>query len=169
MNPYEIKIEEVRKMKLDELYPILCQMKEEGDPTSLEIELQTTRTTTKTCPKCQGTKQKDQLGQLGKQCKKCKGNGYIKLTTQNQIQEIDINYVHERVKYGFKLNFPITYYLNKWYNEYPSTKNVTVLGFGTCKIWYFTDEIEKREILARRFILEAISTPGNIQVDDTDD
>ncbi len=61
---------------------------------------------------------------------------------------------YSQVKNGINVEFPIHYIIDKWYEEYPSSKRVKILGYGKFSLSNFKEEIEKRETIMRRIILE---------------
>ena len=63
---------------------------------------------------------------------------------------------YHQIKFGTKLIIPIRYLIEEWYEMYPTTKKVRVLGFGKFNITEFTDEIEEREKALRKAIEEEI-------------
>lgn len=60
------------------------------------------------------------------------------------------------IKNGFKIKFPIHYLIEEWYNLYPSTKRVSIQGYGKFKMDDFMEEVDKRKALLRTVIMENI-------------
>lgn len=61
---------------------------------------------------------------------------------------------YEQAKNGIKIKFPIQYIINQWYDMYPSTKNARILGYGKTNIQNLLDEIEERNSIMRKIIIE---------------
>lgn len=61
---------------------------------------------------------------------------------------------YEEAKNGIRINFPITYIIKQWYEEYPSTRKAKIMGYGKLNITDFEEEIENREAIMRNIIQE---------------
>ena len=46
----------------------------------------------------------------------------------------------ERIKFGRKVKIPIWYITNEWFEVYPSSAKIKILGYGKFKIWDFMEE-----------------------------
>lgn len=70
----------------------------------------------------------------------------------------------EQVKNGVYLRFPIYYYTNKWFEEYPSSRTVNIKGHGKFQLTMFMKDKEARETIMRQVIINnvddgSITTP----------
>lgn len=61
---------------------------------------------------------------------------------------------YDEAKNGIKINFPIHYIINEWYEMYPTTKTAKILGHGKAEITNILEEIEERNTLMRTIIKE---------------
>jgi len=58
------------------------------------------------------------------------------------------------VKQGIDLNIPIWYFTEEWYTLYPENKRAAIKGYGKYEIKKLMEEIDKREDIMRKTILE---------------
>lgn len=88
----------------------------------------------------------------------------------NQIPEWDFATLHEqflglepdkktieKVKFGIKLKFNVNRIINNWFETFPRTNKVRILGVGMADLDEFTDEIDERKALMISFILSMYS------------
>lgn len=61
---------------------------------------------------------------------------------------------YEQVKEGVRIKVPIWYITQEWYELYPSSKKMLILGFGKFRISDFMNEKDERDRIMRRLILE---------------
>lgn len=61
---------------------------------------------------------------------------------------------YQKAKNGIKIEFPIHYIINEWYEAYPSTKRAKIIGYGKVKITELMDEIEDRNAIMREIVFE---------------
>ena len=59
-----------------------------------------------------------------------------------------------QVKNGIKINVPIWYYTEQWYELHPENKRVTIKGHGKHPINEFMEELDAREDIMRKVIIE---------------
>ena len=75
-----------------------------------------------------------------------------------QAQPDDIKQVYNQeildLKRGILTNVPIIYLLNNWFTPYPITRTVGVTGLGKYDIQAFYDDVQERENIIRKIILE---------------
>lgn len=75
-----------------------------------------------------------------------------------KAMEDDINPKYRKLlqqaKHGIKIKIPIYYITQEWYELYAPGKTVGVQGHGKYNMQEFMDEIEEREKLLRKIILE---------------
>ena len=57
-------------------------------------------------------------------------------------------------KNGITIEVPIQYLTKKYYEEYPSSKKAKILGFGKLALTKLWEEIEKRENLLKKLIID---------------
>ena len=81
----------------------------------------------------------------------------------NALKTLDIPKEHQdtysTIKYGKHINIPIWYITQTWYSLHPSTKKVTILGYGKYELSTFMEEIELRDSLMRNMLLMAMQNP----------
>lgn len=63
---------------------------------------------------------------------------------------------YRKVKDGINLFVPIHYILEGWFKRYPQRRNVKIKGYGTTSINKWMDEIEVREEIMRKEIINNI-------------
>lgn len=71
-------------------------------------------------------------------------------------KELEKEYREEtlRAREGLSIKVPIYYLTEGWYETYPSTGRAKVIGFGKFPLKELMEEIEKREALLRKIIME---------------
>lgn len=74
---------------------------------------------------------------------------------------VENNKIKNKIKYGINLQIPIYYITNEYYEIYPQSKKVNIKGFGKIDIDIFMNELEDRENLMRKIIIEQLDN-GNI-------
>lgn len=61
-----------------------------------------------------------------------------------------------RIRFGTLIKVPIWYIINEWYEVYPSSARIKIMGYGKYKIWDFMEEKELRDSKMRKIIMENI-------------
>lgn len=59
-----------------------------------------------------------------------------------------------QVKHGINIQVPIWYITEDWYTIYPENKRVHIRGHGKISVNDYMEEIDKREDIMRKIILE---------------
>jgi hypothetical protein len=77
----------------------------------------------------------------------------------SELEARNMNYA----KFGIKIKIPIQYILKSYYTEYPSSGNAKVLGYGKCKLQSLWDEIEKRETILRKLIIDNVTDDNPLE------
>lgn len=77
-------------------------------------------------------------------------------------QKISVLYQDElyKVKFGVKLKFPVWYMTNEWFEAYPTSKKVRIMGYGKIAITDFMEEKDSREAVMRKVIAELMDQGG---------
>ena len=60
----------------------------------------------------------------------------------------------EQVKKGIDIMLPIWYITEEWYDIYPSSKRVKIMGFGKLRIQDFMEEKDRRSAIMRSIIID---------------
>lgn len=76
----------------------------------------------------------------------------INLLEKEEIEEYSEEL--KQIKNGINLKFPIIYIIKGWTTEYPENKRVHIKGHGKENIVNYYDEIDERNALMRKIILE---------------
>jgi hypothetical protein len=73
-------------------------------------------------------------------------------------EKLNKQYIEEMrgIQEGVDLKIPIWYITNKWYEIYPSTGNVKILGYGKAEIRDFMKEKEGRDAMMRKILIDQI-------------
>jgi hypothetical protein len=64
------------------------------------------------------------------------------------------------IKYGIKIQVPIWYIIEEWFEMYPSSARIKIMGYGKYKIWDFMQEKEERESIMRRVLIDNMEDEG---------
>lgn len=78
----------------------------------------------------------------------------VQLLDQEDLKEFTEEI--EAVKFGVDVKFPIYYIINEWYENHPSSKRVSIKGYGKSDIVKFHDEIEERKKVLRNILIMTI-------------
>lgn len=76
--------------------------------------------------------------------------------------EIDKN-VYYTIKYGKFFKCVIHYLINEWYEIYPNSKKVYIRGYGKINLEVFMEELDYRETLLRKVIIDNIDNENIIE------
>lgn len=91
-------------------------------------------------------------------------NAYLILLEEIDAEGKPLKEIYEdrthKIKYGIRLNLPIWYLTKQWYEEYPTSRKVKVVGHGKYPLDKFMEEKEEREQLMREALLDNIDDEG---------
>lgn len=79
---------------------------------------------------------------------------------KEELQEYEEEYY--KIKFGYNVMVPISYLTENYYEDYPTTKKVKVLGYGKYNFQDFYDELDERKHAMRQIILDNIRDEDKI-------
>lgn len=87
----------------------------------------------------------------------------LQILLEEETENGDLEEVYKEeiqiIKYG-KLNIPIWYITQKWFEEMPVNKKVKVLGHGKFDLEKFMEDKSKRDTIMRSILIENIEEGG---------
>jgi len=69
----------------------------------------------------------------------------------------------EKIKNGFRITVPIWYFTEEWFEIYPASKKVKIVGHGKYNLDDFMKEKEDRDALMRSTIISVLDDGGIVE------
>ena len=84
-------------------------------------------------------------------------------TLKNDLDlNIDMD-IYTKCKFGIRIGCPVWYFTEEWYEIYPSSRKVKIVGYGKFWLKDFMQEKEDRDSLMRNLIIDNINEDGMIE------
>lgn len=85
------------------------------------------------------------------------------ISSLDNVDELNITKEElSHIRHGFKINVPIWYFTEEWYELYPASKKAKIRGYGKFKMEDFMQEKETRDAAMRNALLASIQSEGPI-------